>query len=106
MSIESILIVLLYSLKPYTWLLILLVLLPILSFLLIKPKTRLLHRPLHLVISAIIGIIAGLAAPYIMMSKLSYVATTTDRVTLIAIMIGCGVYVWLLLKPLNRIRHP
>ena len=103
MSIESILVVILYSAKPYLWLIILLVLIPIICYLIkIGP---LLSASQTKLTSIVVGIIIALLAPYIMVSKLEYVTTVIDWVTLIGVLIGASIYCWisltLLFKPIR-----
>ncbi|SHO55080.1 hypothetical protein [Vibrio quintilis] len=102
MPVESILIVLFYSVKPYLWVLALFLMLPVCEFLFIPPDYRLMGNGMHLLVSLAVGILTGLAVPSLMMSQLSYVVTIADWAALVLIMLGISVYVWLILRPLNR----
>ena len=103
MSIESIFIVLMYSAKPYLWLIILLLLIPVCSYLIKLPIF--LNNKQVLVVSAGIGLIVGLAAPYITYSKLAYVNTLPDWGALIAIMVVATLHCWFTLKLLFKTRY-
>lgn len=99
MSIEQILIVMLYTLKPYVGLIVLVLALLIVSWLF--GRTRQGKRSsLLLPVSALIGLASALAAPTLTNSKLSYVTTTTDWIALIGIGLGATLYAWLLLAPI------
>jgi hypothetical protein len=103
MSIESIFIVLLYSAKPYLWLIILLLFIPIISYLIKLPS--LFNHSQTIVLSVAIGILVALAAPYITYSKLQYVSTLADWGALIAIMLGATLYCWFTLTLLFKKRN-
>ena len=92
MSIESILVVLFYSAKPYPWLIALLLLIPIFSYFIRAPL--LFNRLQIMMISIAVGILVALFAPYITYSKLEYVSTLTDWASLFAILIAATVYCW------------
>ncbi len=101
MSIESIIIVLFYSAKPYWWLILILIAIPVISYF-ISLDIPFLREPILKITSIAIGITTGLLAPYITQSKLQYVATTTDWASLIGIMLGATIYSWITLKLLTR----
>jgi len=100
MSIESILVVLFYSAKPYLWLIILLLLIPVISYL-IKLPVRLINSQINM-LSLVIGALVALAAPYITYSKLAYVNTLTDWLSLFAVLVGATIYCWFTLRLLFR----
>jgi len=101
MTFAGVLTIILYSLKPYWWLLLLL-LIPLVLTQLTGWKKRG-PRPGWLYLICILaGIGAALAAPTLTQSKLSYVATTTDWMSLLAVAIGATLYAFLLLSPLLR----
>ena len=104
MSIESILLVLFYSAKPYLWQIALIVLVPVVCYL-IKLSTPLFNQFQTLLISVGIGIIVALAAPYITLSKLQYVTTLADWGALIGIMLAAAFYCWFTLTLLFKGRH-
>ena len=100
MSIESILVVLFYSAQPYLWLIALLLLVPIFSYFI---KLPLLFNGSQIkMISIGVGILVALAAPYITYSKLEYVSTLTDWLSLFAVLVGATVYCWFTLRLLFR----
>ncbi len=96
MSIESILIVLLYSAKPYLWLIVLLAAIPLISYM-VRLNSPLLNQFQKIIVSFGIAILVALAAPYITMSKLQYVTTLADWGVLIAIMLAAMLYCWFIL---------
>jgi len=101
MTFAGVLTIILYSLKPYWWLLLLL-LIPLMLTQVTGWKKRG-PRPGWLYLICILaGIGAALAAPALTQSKLSYVATTTDWLSLLAVAIGAALYAFLLLSPLLR----
>jgi hypothetical protein len=101
MTFEGVITIILYSLKPYWWLLVLLLVPLVLTQLSGWKK----HGPrpgfLYL-LCAVVGIGAALVAPALTMSKLSYVATTTDWLSLLAVAVGVAIYCFLLLSPVLR----
>lgn len=100
MSIESIFIVMLYSAKPYLWLIILLLLIPVCSYLI---KLPLLFNPLQIrVASVTLAILVTIAAPYITHSKLEYINTLPDWGALIGIMVAATIYIWFTLTLLFK----
>jgi hypothetical protein len=101
MSIESILIVMLYSIKPYLYLIIFLALLPLGCYLVVL-NSPLLTPKQTWAVSGLLGILIGLAAPYLTLSKLEYVTTYTDWATLIGIMLGAAIYCWIILTLLFK----
>jgi len=103
MSIESILVVLYYSAKPYLWLIILLLLIPIISYL-VKLPVRLINSKINM-LSLVIGVLVALAAPSITYSKLAYVSTITDWASLFAVLVGAAIYAWITLKLLFKGSH-
>ena len=103
MSIESILVVLFYSAKPYLWLIALLLLIPVCSYLIKLPLSF--NGSQTRMISLVVGILVALAAPYITYSKLEYVTTLTDWASLFAVLIGATIYCWVTLQLLVKGRH-
>ena len=101
MSIEQILVVMLYTLKPYLWLIVLALVLLAATWLSGRGRAGR-HSTLLLPVSLIAGVITALAAPALTGSKLAYVATPADWVALIGIGFGAALYCWLLLAPLWR----
>ena len=83
MSIESILIVLWYSAKPYLGLMTLLMFILLGSYLM-KLKKPSFNNKKRLIASCLVGILVGLLAPAITLSKLAYVTTYTDWAALIS----------------------
>jgi len=106
MSIESILIVLWYSAKPYLGLMTLLMFILLGSYLM-KLKKPSFNNKKRLIASCLVGILVGLLAPAITLSKLAYVTTYTDWAALISVMLGVTLYCWLTLTLLfkGRITH-
>lgn len=104
MSIESILIVMFYSAKPYLWLIILLLLFPVVCYS-IKLTRPLFNQPQSLLISVSVGILAMLSAPYVTLSKLQYINTLADWGTLIGILVGATCYCWVSLLLLYKKRQ-
>lgn len=94
MSIESILVVLMYSAKPYLWLIALVVIIPIICYF-IQLEAPLLSGLKAVLVSAVVGVVIALAAPYITHSKLEYVTTLTDWASLIGILVGASIYCWI-----------
>lgn len=103
MSIEQILVVMLYTLKPYLVLIIMALVLLAASWMLGRGRQGS-RSPLLLPVSLVAGTGAALAAPVLTGSKLAYVATTADWVALVGIGIAAALYCWLLLAPLWRLR--
>jgi len=101
MTFAGVMTIVLYSLKPYWWLLLLLLILVLLTQFAGWKKRGPNPGWLYL-ICILIGIGAALVAPALTQSKLSYVATVTDWVSLLAVAIGAAVYSFLLLSPLLR----
>lgn len=103
MTLQAILVVMLYSIKPYLWLLILLVLALMLSWGLGWKRRGTVSAGL-IPLSLACGILAALLAPAITGSRLAYVATAADWVALVGVGIGAAIYAYLLLRPLLRRR--
>lgn len=101
MTFEGIITIILYSLKPYWWLLVLL-LVPLVLTQLSGWKKRGPRPALLYLLCAAAGIGAALLAPTLTLSKLSYVATTTDWLSLLAVALGAAIYCFLLLSPVLR----
>lgn len=103
MTFAGVMTIILYSLKPYWWLLLLLLVPLVLAQALGWKKRG--PRPGWLyLISLLAGIAAALLAPAVTNSKLSYVATMTDWLSLLAVAVGAALYTFLLLCPLVRRR--
>ncbi|MBV0933337.1 hypothetical protein [Marinobacterium weihaiense] len=103
MSIEQILVVMFYTLKPYLMLIIMALILLAAAWMIGRGR-RGERSSLLLPLSLIAGIAAALAAPVLTGSQLAYVVTTTDWTALAGIGIGVALYVWLLLAPVWRSR--
>ena len=103
MSIQQILVVMLYTLKPYLWLLGLVILFLLVSFVLGRKK-RGPQSAMIWPVSGALGLAAALAAPMLTGSQLAYVVTTTDWLALMAVGVGATLYAYLLLRPLWRKR--
>lgn len=104
MTFAGVMTIILYSLKPYWWLLLLLLIPLVLAQALGWKKRG--PRPGWLyLISLLAGIAAALLAPAVTNSKLSYVATMTDWLSLLAVAVGAALYTFLLLCPLVRGRN-
>lgn len=104
MTFAGVMTIILYSLKPYWWLLLLLLIPLVLAQALGWKKRG--PRPGWLyLISLLAGIAAALLAPAVTNSKLSYVATMTDWLSLLAVAVGAALYTFLLLCPLVRSRN-
>lgn len=101
MGILDILTVVFYSAMPYWWLFVLAIVVLIASFFIGKSALTM-SRSTMTVISIIVGVLVGLAAPYITLSKLSYVATITDWAALIGIMVAVAIYCWINLAMITR----
>ena len=101
MSIEQILVVMLYTLKPYLWLVGLALILLAAAWFIGRGRSGR-HSALLLPVSLVTGVIAALATPTLTESRLAYVATVTDWAALIGIGVGAALYCWLLLAPLWR----
>ena len=104
MSIESIFIVLFYSAKPYLWLIILLLLFPVACYF-IKLSLPIFNQFQTVLISASMGILVALSAPYITLSKLQYVSTLADWGALLGILVAATLYCWFSLTLLFKSRH-
>lgn len=97
MSIDGILIISWYAIKPWLWLIALLCLALILSLWLGR------HRHGNALfglwpLSLLVGVLAMLLAPTLTKSQLSYVATWPDQLLLVLIGIAAMLYTWLLCK--------
>jgi hypothetical protein len=101
MPIESILIVLLYSAKPYWSMFILLPLILLVSYL-ITLRSALLNPMQTIAVSVVIGVLTALAAPYLTTSKLAYVTTLADWAALTGIMLVVTCYCWFTLTLLFK----
>ncbi|OXX46244.1 oxidoreductase [Vibrio sp. V11_P1A41T118] len=97
MGIDSILIVVWFTIKPYSWFILLLALLLTISLIRRRKETRELNTKAVLA-SAIVAVIAILIAPTFTGSSLSYVRTSFDIVALVGIGIGAFIYSWLVLR--------
>jgi len=101
MTFEGVITIILYSLKPYWWLLAALLVPLVLTQLSGWKKHG--PRPAFLyLLCAAAGIGAALLAPALTLSRLSYVATTTDWLSLLAVALGAALYSYLLLSPVLR----
>lgn len=100
MSIQQILTVVLYTLVPYWWVFLAALVALVLSFKFGTLRGSL--KPMIYPISLIVGSALALAAPYLTGSRLSYVATATDWLSLIGIGAGTAIYTFILLCPLLR----
>ncbi len=101
MSIEQILVVMLYTLKPYAiWIGLALAVLVIAQIIGLKRSGKTCPRVLP--VSLVAGVAAALLAPMLTGSKLTYVATMTDWLALVGIGLGTALYVYLVLSPLMR----
>lgn len=101
MTFEGVITIILYSLKPYWWLLAVLLVPLVLTQLSGWKKHG--PRPAFLyLLCAAAGIGAALLAPALTLSRLSYVATTTDWLSLLAVALGAALYSYLLLSPVLR----
>lgn len=101
MTFAGVITIILYALAPYWWLISLLLLALIGAQILGRHRQGKRPRFLYPLCLAI-GLLAALVAPWITGSSLSYVQTSTDILTLLAVMLGSGVYAFLLLNPLLR----
>jgi len=104
MSIESILIVLFYSVKPYLWLMSFLLLFLITCYF-IKLSLPLFNQFQTVLISVSMGLLVALSAPYITLSKLQYVSTFADWGALFGILVVATFYCWLSLILLFKGQH-
>lgn len=103
MSLEQILVVMLYTLKPYVlWLGLALAAL-VAARLVGLGRRGPRHRAV-LPLSLLAGLVAALLAPTLTGSRLAYVATPADWVALIGIGLAAALYVFLLIGPLLRPR--
>lgn len=99
MSIEQILVVMLYTLKPYVaWIILAVVVLAGAQLIGLKRPGKTCPRVLPL--SLVIGVIVALLAPTLTGSKLAYVATVTDWIALVGIGVATAIYTYLVLGPL------
>jgi hypothetical protein len=103
MTINQILVVLLYTIQPYLWFLAVAVAALLLAFLLGRGRGGR-RSPLVLPTSLVIGVVAALLAPMLTGSQLVYVATATDWLALLAIALAVTLYSVLLLTPIWRRR--
>ncbi|WP_417596303.1 hypothetical protein [Oceanospirillum sp.] len=103
MTFSGIITIVMYSLKPYWPLLLLLVMLLLITQWVGRNKKGSVPGYVYW-LSAGIGIIAALLAPALTLSKLSYVQTTTDVLALVAVALGASLYAVLLLSPLTKHR--
>jgi len=103
MTFSGIITIVMYSLKPYWPLLLLLVMLLLITQWVGRNKKGSVPGYVYW-LSVCIGIIAALLAPAITLSKLSYVQTTTDVLALVAVALGTSLYAILLLSPLTKHR--
>ncbi|TCS43279.1 oxidoreductase [Reinekea marinisedimentorum] len=101
MGILDILTVLFYSAMPYWWLFVLALMVLVISYFIGKSSLTM-SRGLMAGISLIVGVLVGLAAPYITLSKLTYVATATDWIALIGIMVAVAIFCWINLALIAR----
>ncbi len=107
MTLQAILVVMLYSVQPYLWLLVLLLLALGLTWGLGWSRRWTRNGAvgrLLLLLALAIGLVAALLAPALTGSRLAYVATAADWVALIGVGIGAALYGYLLLFPLLRQR--
>ncbi|SEI56468.1 hypothetical protein SAMN05421831_104119 [Allopseudospirillum japonicum] len=102
MTFAGVITIILYALAPYWWLLVLLLLALIGAQVLGRHHQGTRPRFLYPLCVAI-GLLTALVAPWITGSSLNYVQTSTDILTLLAVMLGSGFYAFLLLNPLLRI---
>ena len=101
MGILDILTVLFYTAKPYWWLILLALVILVISFYLGKSAFTL--KPgVVIALSIVAGVLVGLAAPYITLSKLSFVATAADWAALVGIMVAVAIYCWINLAMITR----
>ncbi|OOV86210.1 hypothetical protein [Oceanospirillum linum] len=103
MTFSGIITIVMYSLKPYWPLLLLLAMLLLITQWMGRNKKGSVPGYVY-GLSLGIGIIAALLAPAITLSKLSYVQTTTDILALVAVALGTSLYAILLLSPLVKHR--
>jgi len=101
MTFEGVITIILYSLKPYWWLLVLL-LVPLVLTQFTGWKKRGPRPGFLYLLCALAGIGAALLAPTLTLSKLGYVTTTTDWLSLLAVAVGAAIYCFLLLSPMLR----
>ncbi len=101
MSIEQILVVMLYTLKPYVvWIVLAVGVLVAAQLVGLKRP----GKPCRLVLPAslVIGVVVALLAPALTLSKLAYVTTVTDWIALVGIGVAAAIYAYLVLSPLMR----
>lgn len=101
MSIEQILVVMLYTLKPYAaWIVLAVGVLVVAQLIGLKRA----GRPCRLVLPAslVIGVGVALLAPTLTLSRLAYVTTVTDWIALVGIGVATAIYAYLVLSPLMR----
>lgn len=99
MDITSIITVLWFTIKPYLFLVALLLLLLLLSQIIGQTGWKFSTSPTLWILSFVIAIVAMLLAPMITDSALRYVLTWVDKLSLLAVGIGAFIYSWLLLRP-------
>lgn len=101
MTLEQILTIMLYSLRPHLWLLVLALGALVVS-LVIGRRRRGPRSGLVLPVSLLAGVAGALLAPTLTGSRLAYVATPVDWLALVGVGIGVAIYSFLLLAPLWR----
>ncbi|CAG9000449.1 MAG: hypothetical protein CENE_02444 [Candidatus Celerinatantimonas neptuna] len=97
MGIDSILIIVWFTLKPYLWVLLLLVAVLLASWFLGRHRHGKSSFWLWLM-SFVIALLAIRLAPYLTHSSIDYVRTPFDYVVLVLIGIGSFIYTWLVLR--------
>ncbi|WED21230.1 hypothetical protein L3Q72_11340 [Vibrio sp. JC009] len=101
MSVESTIIIILYSLKPYWWAVAAFILLPILCYV-FRPTTFYIPGNISVVIGFVVGIIAAFATPYLTYSGFAYVDAIVDWVAIGGVILGATFYIWLNLQLLSK----